>query len=213
MPPEDFSDVAADQAAAEALAAAEARAAAAHVDRAAARQEPGMPHEAAPAGDPIQPARRKSRSGTSRAERKARSMGTGSTSTPRERAPRSTAATRAQKVDVAGTVNGLHQLAGGLILPMVGKPATGAAFVAAGPDAGKVWAALAKRYPMIEKLFSTGGDGVLWVQLAMVYYPLISLAMSEKAGSSPAADPLAFLAGLVPQQQHTDATDPDVAAA
>jgi hypothetical protein len=77
-------------------------------------------------------------------------------------------------------VLGLHQLAGAVVLPMVALPITGQALAAAAPDAAEVWVKLAQRYPAVARLFDTGGDGVLFVQLGMVYAPLVMLALSER---------------------------------
>jgi len=111
-----------------------------------------------------------------------------------------------KKGNVAESVNGLHQLAGGLALPLVGLPATGQALVQAGPDAGKAWAALAQRYPAVEKLFTTGGDGVLFVTLLMAYLPVVTVAMQEssvpkdqRAGAMNIGD-LGAMFGMVPAQ-------------
>lgn len=105
------------------------------------------------------------------------------------------------KTDIRGSVDGLHQLAGMAVLPMVGMPVTGQALAACGPDAGAAWAEAAQRYPWIEKAFGTGQDGLVLFKLLMIYAPLISVAMAEKSGQlgapTGAADPLAGLAAMM----------------
>lgn len=83
--------------------------------------------------------------------------------------------------DVALAVQGLHELLGGVVLPMAALPTTGAALAASGPDAGEVWGQLSRRYPAIARLFTGAGDGMLFVKLLMVYYPVIMAAMAEQS--------------------------------
>jgi hypothetical protein len=81
---------------------------------------------------------------------------------------------------VALSVQGIHELLGGLALPMAGMPNTGQALVLTAKDAGKLWGQLAKRYPSIERIFSGAGDGALVLQLLMVYLPVIMAAVNER---------------------------------
>lgn len=116
---------------------------------------------------------------------------------PKDRAPKAARPT-STKTQVAQAAQGLHELAGALVLPMAGMPHTGVALVAAAPDAGKLWAELSVRYPAIARVFTGGSDGLLFAQLAMLYFPLITAGLSERSSpsSGPAMDPAAFLAGL-----------------
>lgn len=126
--------------------------------------------------------------------------------------PRATPGAR-KNTQIVQTVAGLHKLAGELMLPMVGKPNTGALLSATGDDAGKAWAALAVRYPMIERIFTTGTDGMLWVNLAMVYWPVLMIAMQEKAGPMVVDPDLASaMGGVYPNDFGPPASRDDAAA-
>ncbi len=114
-----------------------------------------------------------------------------STRTAKDKSPRATSSRPRgpnKSQQIVQTVAAIHQLGGELMLPMVGKPATGALLAQQGTDAGQAWAALAARYPAVERIFSTGTDGMLWINLAMAYWPVVMLALSEKAGP-PVIDP------------------------
>jgi hypothetical protein len=105
------------------------------------------------------------------------------------------------KADVASSVAQLHTFAGGA-LPLLGLPMTGEALAASGPEAGKVWADVVRRYPQLERLFGASTDGLVLFRLLMVYAPIISLALSER--TMPKADDggmggLAGMAGLMAQ--------------
>lgn len=103
-----------------------------------------------------------------------------------------------KRSDVTKGIDGLHTLAGQVVLPLAGMPVTGQALVEAGPAAGEAWAAAAERYPWIGKAFGTGQDGLVLFQLLLVYAPLIQTALAEKAGTLPPGAPAAGgdLAGL-----------------
>lgn len=150
----------------------------------AAVPEPEPVESLAPDTAPAKP--RKSRSGTSRADRKAKSPDAA------PRAPRAPAGQAAADRRVHDSVLGLHQLGGAVIgSPMLSMPITGQALAASAPDAAEVWVKLARRYPAVARMFDTGGDGVVFVQLAMVYAPLVMLALSERqaaAGGAPLPD-------------------------
>jgi hypothetical protein len=97
-----------------------------------------------------------------------------------DRAPRAPRTRKKQtKTEVAKSAEGLHQLAGALILPGTGRPETGKAVLAIAADAGRLWAELAERYPLIGRLFTGGESGVLFVQLFMLYSPLLEVAKAE----------------------------------
>lgn len=100
-----------------------------------------------------------------------------------DKAPRRPRATRktASKAQIRDTATGLHQMCGAMILPSMGRPKTGAAVLAQAEDAGALWAELSDRYPLIGRLFTSGTDGMLIVQLALLYAPIVQAAMAEGA--------------------------------
>lgn len=128
-----------------------------------------------------------------------------------DKAPARSSNPRKSKTDIAGSVDGLHQLAGMAVLPMVGLPVTGQALAASGADAGVAWAEAAQRYPWIEKAFGTGQDGLVLFKLLMIYAPLISVAMAEKSGAlgDPAAAAVGDLSGIM-SMMGQGASSPDV---
>lgn len=144
------------------------------------------PVEAAPLAPDTAPAKRKSRSGTSRAQRKAKAEGTAPAPASGDRAPRaprrSGGMTAEERARAATTVEALHELIGSMVMPNVGLPVTGATLTAAGPDAAQVWVKVAQRYPAVARMLTASGDGMVYLQLFMVYAPLVSLAMTEARG-------------------------------
>ena len=148
-----------------------------------AAEVPAQP--AAPAVEADAPPKRRSRSGSR--TRKA----------PADKAPRSRSGsrppTKAQQTrQIAETMAAVHELAGGLLLPMAGRPATGAKLAEQAAPAGEWWAAMAARYPALARLFAATGDGMLFVQGIVVYAPVVRVAMAEQRGD---ADPAAAGAG------------------
>jgi hypothetical protein len=127
---------------------------------------------------------------------------------PTTRAGRAARAAAAAKADatpkatggrpstVALSVQAVHEMAGGVALPLMGRPATGQLLASSGKQAGQVWAKLAKRYPAIEKVFAATGDGALLLELLMVYAPIIMMAVNEKPGQAGPGLDLGALLGM-----------------
>jgi hypothetical protein len=115
------------------------------------------------------------------------------------RPPRATAsrAPRAgtTKAHVAKSIEGLHAMSGAVAV-MVGKPMTGQLLEATAVDAGKVWAELSDRYPVIGKWLSGGGDAMLFVNLLMIYGPIIMTATAEQRDPNASANLGAMLGTL-----------------
>lgn len=146
------------------------------------------PDPASTEGD-ARPKRRPGRPRGSKTTAPAGAAGTG----PADKRPRvATRGRRASKKEVTDSATGLHQLAGALFLPKAGLPATGAKVLEKAEDAGELWGELAERYPLIGRLFSSGGDGVLFMKLAMLYFPIFQHAMAEKSATTVKPDPEVF---------------------
>lgn len=128
-------------------------------------------------GTDTRPSRPTTRAGRARArqERAAARSSTKADKAPARKAP----ATSTAKT-VATSVENLHSIIGSVALPMASLPTTGLMLVESGKPAGEIWAQLAVRYPVIAKVFTSTGDGALFAQLLMVYYPVI-MAMQQEA--------------------------------
>lgn len=141
-----------------------------------------LPADTSAPADDVKPVRRRRTRGTGRAG--SSPAGAAGTAPKADRKPRARKAPAVDTKHVSESVAGLHQLAGGLMLPAMGMHQTGAMLAGSGEQAGEIWAALAKRYPLVGKLFSAGGDGMLLVQLLMLYGPIVQAAMAERSGKS-----------------------------
>lgn len=90
---------------------------------------------------------------------------------------------------VKASVEQVHQLAG-MGAELAGKPQTAALLGDNAQQAAEVWAQLAARYPVIERVLVGGGDAALFGALLGVYVPIIMTAVTEPR------DPNALLGGL-----------------
>ncbi len=114
---------------------------------------------------------------------KATAPAAGDKAAPRGRTP--AARKTASAKQVAESVAGVHQVLGVMVLPPMGRHHTAAALLESAEQAGAVWAQLADRYPLIAKLFGGADTMGALMGLAMVYAPIIQIAMAEHAGMIP----------------------------